>query len=496
VFGLVVGSVCAASTVPLACSSDSSAKKTPTKFTPGGDAGEAGEASSHGGSTGRGGSSGSGGTSPVAGTGGRGAAGAATGGASGEAGEGGIAGEAGAPSLCPAGYGNCDTSSPDCETPLNLVTSCGACNTSCDGSHATVACTNAKCAITACAANYGDCDNDPVTGCETAINTDKHCGSCSRDCTTIGSTCSSGECAAVKLLATGGSGYQSAFVAGDSLYLMNTGSMPPGNYSTTRIPLNGSAPTKLTDNESGGPGLGVLNADSNFIYWSISGAPASVLKKSVTAAATDLNTVVFHPVATPNYLSIVGTSFYWMTTYGDSTIYSRAMSAPASDTGTQIMTVNQYYVSSFRATTDALYWVHRNTGPTTLSYVPLAGGTPIDVPDAVVADSALLWSLGNTLYFVRNVASAPESGIYKFTPGDTTVKQLVQQNGVTGLIADANYVYYTVSGNYTVYRAPLTGAKGTGIASGFSGVFSGQDATFLYSHAGWGSDGPVFKVLK
>jgi hypothetical protein len=460
---------------------------------PGGDAGEAGETASHGGSGGQGGG---GGTTAVAGTSGHGEAGMSAGGEAGAVSEGGSAGEAGAPNLCPTGFGNCETSSPDCETPLDLVTSCGACNTTCDGSHATVACTNAKCAITACAANYGDCDNNPVTGCETAINTDKHCGSCARDCTTIGSTCNTGECAAVKLLATGGSGYQSAFVAGDSLYVMNTGSMPPGYYSTTRVPLNGSAPSKLTDNESGGPGPGVLNADSNFIYWSISGAPASVLKKAVTASATDLNTVVFHPVATPRYLTIVGASFYWMTEFGDSTLYTRALSAPAANTGTQIVSANQYYVSSFRATTDAIYWVHRNTGTAALSYVPLAGGTPVDVPDAVVADSALLWSVGNTLYFVRNVASAPESGIYKFTTGDTTVKQLVQANGVTGLIADATYVYYTLSGDYTVYRAPLTGAKGVGIASGFSGVFAGQDATFLYSHAAWGSDGPVMKVLK
>jgi len=496
VFGLVAGGVCVASVVPLACSSDSGSKKAPTKFTPGGDAGEAGEAAAHAGSSGHGGAAGSGGSTPAGGLSGHGEAGMSGGSEAGASSEGGAAGEAGAPNLCPSGFGNCDTSSPDCETPLDLLTSCGACNTSCDGSHATVTCTNAKCAITACAANYGDCDNDAVTGCETPINTDKHCGSCSRDCTTIGSTCTTGECAAVNLLAAGGSGYQAAFVAGDSLYVMNTGSLPPSYYSTTRVPLNGSAPTKLTDNESGGPGPGVLNADSNFIYWSISGNPASVLKKAVTATATDLNTVVFHPVATPRYLTIVGASFYWMTESGDSTLYSRAMNAPSTNTGTQIVTANQYYVSSFRATTDAIYWVHRNTGTAALSYVPLAGGTPVDVPDAVVADSALLWSSGNTLYFVRNVSTAPESGIYKFTTGDTTVKQLVQANGVTALITDANYVYYTLSGDYTVYRSPLTGGKGVGIAGGFTGLFAGQDAKFLYSYTRWGSDGPVLKVLK
>ncbi len=504
--GLVVSGACTASILPLACSSDSSSKKTPTKYVPpsGGDAGEAGETGNQGGSSGRGGATGGGGTTPIAGSSSGGEAGVSTGGSGGEAGaqsEGGEGGESGAPNLCPSGFGNCDTSSPDCETPLNLVTSCGACGTSCDGTHATVTCTDAKCAITTCAANYGDCDNDPVTGCETAINTDKNCGTCGRDCTSIGSTCGGGECAGVTLLATGGSGYQSAFVAGDSLYVMNTGSMPPGNYSTTRVPLNGSATTILTNNEGGGPGPGVLNADASFIYWSISGSPPSVLKKAVTAAAGDLNTVVFHPLYAPRYMAIVGSAYYWTAAASATSamIYSRSTTAAATDAGTAIVTTDQGWVTSFRATTDRLYFVHRPASTTTLSYVPFSGGTPVDVPDAVVADSAPLWSIGNTLYFVRNVGTAPENGVYRYTTGDTTVTQLTQANDVTNMIGDANFVYYTVTfADSTIYRAPAVGAakQGIGIASSFRGAFAGQDSTLLYTISSWGSDGPVKKYLK
>jgi hypothetical protein len=64
------------------------------------------------------------------------------------------------------------------------------------------------------------------------------------------------------------------------------------------------------------------------------------------------------------------------------------------------------------------------------------------------------------------------------------------------LIVDANAVYYTVGFDGIVHKAPLTGKNGVPIASGFPGVFGGQDATFLYAYAGWGSDGPVKKLLK
>jgi hypothetical protein len=467
-----------------------------------GEAGAAGEAGESGGSTG---SNGVGGKSGGVGIGEAGASGAATGGSAGTSSTGdagasstGDAGASGAPgstNKCPAGFADCDANPADCETSLSLSTSCGACNTSCDGSHGSVSCVKAACVVASCASGYGDCDNNGATGCETPINTDTHCGDCTRNCAAVGSTCSSGKCAAVTVLSTGGSGYQSAFVAGDSLYVMNTNSMPPGNYTTTRVPLNGSAPSKITDNEAGGPGLGVLNADASYVYWAIQGSPPSVLKKSVTAQATDLNTVVFHPVATVRYMTIVGNAYYWMSQL-PWTLYTRSTSALATDTGTQIVTIDQTYVSSFRATTDAIYWVKRPASTTSLVYVPFAGGTPATVPDSVVADSAPLYSVGNTLYFVRNVGSAPENGVYKYTTGDTTVTQLVQSNSVTNIIVDANAVYYTVGYDGLVYKAPLTGQNGVPIASSFPGVFGGQDATFLYAYASWGSDGPVKKLLK
>ena len=268
----------------MGCSSDSTGKKTPVKFTPdgGGSGGEAGQSANGAGSGGKAGSGGSTGMSGNAGTSGE--AGASTGG-SGEAGAGGgEAGAAGAPNQCPAGYGDCDTNPADCETPLNLITSCGACGTSCDGSHASVACKNDKCVVNSCNAGFGDCDNDPVTGCETPIDTDTHCGSCARNCAAAGTTCNTGKCAAITVDPLGASGFQ-AVVSGDSLYTINTGSMPVGNITITRIPLNGSAATKLVDNEAGGSGQGVLNVDASFVYWSIAGSPPSVLKKSITAAS-------------------------------------------------------------------------------------------------------------------------------------------------------------------------------------------------------------------
>jgi hypothetical protein len=406
------------------------------------------------------------------------------------------AGGASGPNKCPAGFGDCDAN-PDCETPLDTVTACGACNISCDGSHGDVACLNAKCKINSCADGYDDCDTDPNTGCETKLDTDAHCGACTRDCAAAGATCTTGMCS-VSQLSPNGNAWETAF-GGGAEFVMKVNASPVGHYTLIRIPLAGGAEKTIWDAD-GGVGNGVMYADATDLYWSVNGNPASVVKKAVSAATNLSPTVLFQPTGNPNYLTIRGTAFFWMTGAGGgvSTLFTRATNAAMANTGNEIMNVDQHYVSAFTMSEDTIYWVARDTGPSHLSMVPLAGGTPKDVPDSVVRDGAPLFTVGKTLYFVRNQGNNLLDGIYSFTTGDTTVKQLVQVEGVTALIVDDTGIYYRVSYMGIINKSPLTGGAGVQIANVQGGLagFAGQDAALIYTYNGWGSAGSAYKIVK
>lgn len=98
---------------------------------------------------------------------------------------------------CAAGWANCDGFAGNgCETPLDLVSSCGACGIVCSVPHATPACALGACAIGVCEAGRGDCDNDPLNGCETQITTPSNCGACGAVCNALDAdvSCATGAC--------------------------------------------------------------------------------------------------------------------------------------------------------------------------------------------------------------------------------------------------------------------------------------------------------------
>ena len=83
-----------------------------------------------------------------------------------------------------------------CETPLNTLTNCGGCGTTCSLAHATSTCATGTCAIASCQAGWGNCDGNAGNGCETALNTLSNCGSCGAGCSrpNATATCGSGTC--------------------------------------------------------------------------------------------------------------------------------------------------------------------------------------------------------------------------------------------------------------------------------------------------------------
>ena len=86
---------------------------------------------------------------------------------------------------CNAGFADCD-GNPDNGCEVELATdrsNCGACSTVCNPPNAVPACAMGRCAVTSCAAGFGDCDGNPTNGCEVDVNTAvSHCGMCGNAC--------------------------------------------------------------------------------------------------------------------------------------------------------------------------------------------------------------------------------------------------------------------------------------------------------------------------
>jgi RHS repeat-associated protein len=86
---------------------------------------------------------------------------------------------------CDSGYGNCDGNAANgCETDLTTSASnCGACGHACMAANGTAACVGGACAVGSCNAGFADCDGNAANGCETNLKTSgANCGSCGHVC--------------------------------------------------------------------------------------------------------------------------------------------------------------------------------------------------------------------------------------------------------------------------------------------------------------------------
>jgi hypothetical protein len=102
---------------------------------------------------------------------------------------------------CAPGLGDCndDEDADGCETMLDSVQQCGACDRSCAEANAVMDCVDGDCVFVRCESGFGDCNDDvELDGCEASIATDTRCGSCTNDCTvTTDPVCSGGVCSDV-----------------------------------------------------------------------------------------------------------------------------------------------------------------------------------------------------------------------------------------------------------------------------------------------------------
>jgi hypothetical protein len=83
---------------------------------------------------------------------------------------------------CDAGYADCDgDASNGCEVDVRVSSAhCGSCARACAVPNASAACASSMCAITTCAAGYGNCNGAYDDGCETRLDTPANCGACGR----------------------------------------------------------------------------------------------------------------------------------------------------------------------------------------------------------------------------------------------------------------------------------------------------------------------------
>lgn len=97
---------------------------------------------------------------------------------------------------CEPGHGDCDGDGQGCETPLVSLEHCGACGTSCGGlDRASPQCATGACGVKECLGNFGDCNGDFADGCETSLDSLQHCGACNTVCAKA--SCGGGVCTAV-----------------------------------------------------------------------------------------------------------------------------------------------------------------------------------------------------------------------------------------------------------------------------------------------------------
>jgi hypothetical protein len=245
--------------------------------------------------------------------------------------------------------------------------------------------------------------------------------------------------------------------------------------------------------------------------------PAEGTRARCHSAVSTLKTTVFVPEWAPNYLRVQGNAMYWASgANGDPAgyIYTRNLTAPDTDPGTKIVSIDQGFngaISAFNVTSNALYWVTSTAGTgkaDELRTTPLAGGTPVAVPEVFVgvgtpinAETAgtippVLLSVGATIYFTRNVGDA-QDGIYSFKKGDPKPTQLVAADGINTMVLDDSFIYYAQRNVSNLFKAPITGGAGVSIMS-TGGVtrIVGQDAKFVYFIVSGCCSGSLFKVIK
>lgn len=439
----------------------------------GGKTGASGGTSSEGGAGGSGatsggdagGAGGSGGVGAGSGTGGSG--GVSVGGSGGDGGgEGG-----GGPVECPPNRGDCDNDPSTCETPLTLVTSCGACNVSCDASHGKVKCdlNSLECAIDAtaggCDTGYDDCNDDGADGCEAALNTDaEHCGSCGQNCGS--GECVDGMCQAeivMKPVASAATHYYTgtAHLFGGRVFKLNATNGT--EIRTTTLPPT-SPPSPGSILVDSGSTIAATYADATNLYYALDGSPATILSKPVSGTvSTPARTAVTMPGPYAATLLTGSATALYMVATGT----GQEIMTAAKPTGTATVTASAISGLSSRTTIFDLavvganiYWVEATT-PAAVLFAPLGGGTPVPV-DETISSANDVRLAADTTHVYWNTSNGASSRIRRVPIAGAAADVVDVASGIAnpgaGIALDATHVYY-FDGSSQVFRVRKDGTR-------------------------------------
>jgi hypothetical protein len=101
-------------------------------------------------------------------------------------------------SACAEGFADCNGVTADgCEVDLRASPSnCGACASACAAANGMPGCVAGRCVVASCSAGFVDCDMGAANGCEVDVTSDaRNCGVCGGACG-VAQVCSSGACRA------------------------------------------------------------------------------------------------------------------------------------------------------------------------------------------------------------------------------------------------------------------------------------------------------------
>lgn len=361
---------------------------------------------------------------------------------------------------CNNGHENCDNFYDNgCET--NIATNndhCGSCGNSCQAltpNAMTMTCMNSICAIEECNANFGNCNLDPVDGCETDFQSDPlHCTACAMSCG--GGECNNGVCTPEILVAQLDTPAGEIAIFKDNIYIGSRGA----SAAILRVPVSGGDPILM------GTALGAVNAitvnalgiftagaqgasrmdldgtnkydldygtargiaaDMTNVYWSASnsirfgpanGGAFGTLLSAVTA---------IHSVA----LDVNSNVIYWAPT--DSSVWSSPINSPlpkqiASGTpGSNNIVLDGTNV----------YW-SSNQG---IHSAPIAGGGTVNTLAPSTATVRALAVDDKHVYWTDEFANL----VQRVAKDGSTPPELLAQNqfGPYGIALDSTYVYWS-----------------------------------------------------
>lgn len=358
-----------------------------------------------------------------------------------------------------------------------------------------------------CATGTADCDDDP-SDCETNILTNAaHCGRCDHVCGG-NATCVAGGCGATLVLdPSGQSNFCSVPVfSADQLFAISCwGSASEVRKASLTVGSDITGAQLVAYPSIPVTAVRGITLDSQYVYFGVQGTPGTVFRYPVGTTGVAMTEFSSENDVRFDSLQLIGDTFYWLdnrhtseSQIGTGTLRKRSKT-DTSDT--QIVTGMGKAYELIVADTKFLWRETRTDASQFAIYqVPLSGGLANTVLVDTLADAvqANLIRQGNYAYWTINLG-APNGKIRRLDlTNDAAVAEdlVVNLTNPTGLVADANYLYF-VSGS-VLYRVRI---DGTAAPEKLSQTLSAPwlfhvDATYVYLATGIGPGMSVARVAK